>query len=154
MRTNRRKNEKGFAMMESVVFMIIFVFLAGYCVDFFTIIHTGILQSTAARTYLFETLEHRSYIDMLRQSDELPESQYDHHLRFASKHYRFHATADEDQSSSDNDGAKASGRTIGSADDVSRQFGQPGDLQSQENQTKVVQIRTGYGICLDSGCPQ
>ena len=147
----RRKNEKGFAMMETVVFMMGFVILAAYCIDFFSIVHTGILNSTAARTYLFETLQHRTNIAWFRQADEDTVPRFN----FSKAHFRFHGTSDEDQPEDSNDGAHASGRRLTQATDESNMndgsFFSSG-VDSQKNQTSTIQIKTGYGICLDAQC--
>jgi hypothetical protein len=147
-----KKSERGFAMMESLAFMMAFVILTAYCIDLFTIVHTGILGSTASRTYLFETLQHRSNISFLRQSDESgwdPKSLNN----YTSLHQRFHAVSDEDQSIDDNSGSHAAGRTLTQVSDPLRQM-QSQSLDAQQNQTSTIWIKTGYGICLDSACPQ
>src|SRR5579872_2540844 len=89
-----KNSEKGFAMLESVVFMMAFVILAVYSIDLFSAIHTGILHSTAARTYLFETLQHRTNINWLRQAQDTVS---DPIYNFTSMHQRFHSVSDEDQ---------------------------------------------------------
>src|SRR4051794_14035850 len=85
-------NKKGFALMEAMVFLVAFVVLIVYVIDFFTVIHTGIVHSIAARTYLFETLQHRNDLALLRQgpaSDLTTKNPLN--PSFAGDHYRFHA---------------------------------------------------------------
>ena len=55
---------------EGLVFMMAFVVLAIYVFDSFAAIHTGIVNSIGARTYLFETLEHRANIRFTRYINE------------------------------------------------------------------------------------
>ncbi len=152
MKREKKNSESGFALMESVVFMMAFVVLAAYCIDFFTVIHTGIVNSTAARTYLFETLQHRTNISWMRQADEAgkPDTPND----FTKEHFRFHATADEDQPDTDDNGTHAAGRllTLAGRSGEAPSMNNP-TLDSQSNKTTNINIKTGYGICLDSGCP-
>ena len=133
--------------MESLVFMMAFVILAAYCIDFFSIVHTGIVNSSAARTYLFETLQHRTNIVWFRQGFEGSDSAYN----FQSEHARFHGVSDEDQPPTDDNGAHTPGRKLTQAEEQNN-MSDP-TLDSQKNQTSTVQIRTGYGICLDAQCP-
>jgi len=149
MKKQKKNKESGFALMESIVFMMAFVVLAAYAIDFFTVIHSGILGSTAARTYLFETLQHRTNVRWLRQADE---GAGDSHVDFQGRHFRFHATADEDQPDTDNNGTHASGRTLTLANDDGTSMANP-QLDSQANKTAKINIKTGYGICIDSACP-
>ena len=151
MKRVEKNSESGFALMESVVFMMAFVILAAYCIDFFSIIHTGIVNSTAARTYLFETLQHRTTISWMRQADDGGNDQKNN---FTNRHFRFHATADEDQPDKDDQGTHASGRvlTLAARSGTKPSMSNP-KLDSQNNQTTTINIKTGYGICLDSNCP-
>jgi hypothetical protein len=151
MKRVKKNSESGFAMMESVVFMMAFVVLAAYCIDFFTVIHTGIVNSTASRTYLFETLQHRANIRWLRQADEGVENS---NRDFAQNHLRFHAIADEDQPDSDENGTHAPGRllTLAGRNGQAPSMNNP-TLDAKGNQTTNINIKTGYGICLDSQCP-
>ncbi|CAM5999554.1 unnamed protein product [Sphagnum balticum] len=149
------KSERGIAMVEAMAFMIGFVILTAYSIDFFTIVHTGILNSTASRTYLFETLQHRSDVYRMRQTEEVNKGsggQYNATLDFTNVHQRFHAVTDESQSISDVSNVPAAGRMLSQAQDTTRSMSDS-TLDSQKNQTSTIWIKTGYGICLDSGCP-
>jgi hypothetical protein len=155
MKNHRLKTENGFAILESIVFLMAFVILVAYTIDLFSIVHTGILNSTAARTYLFETLQHRSNITTQRQENSITAGnpQYDKSLDFTSQHFRFHGVNDEAQDRGDTQGAKTPGRTITQAQQTGHNMSDP-TLDSQKNQTNIVYLKNGYGICLDSGCPQ
>jgi hypothetical protein len=155
MKRLNKKNEKGFAILESVVFMMAFVILAAYSIDLFSIVHTGIVDSTAARTYLFETLQHRSNINMLRQGNEFNpnNSGYDRTLDYTTMHFRFNVVHSEAQDSNDSVGAKIVGRTITQAESTGHNVSDP-KLDSQSNKTNIVYLKNGYGICLDSVCPE
>lgn len=59
-------SEKGLATLETVPLLFVFVVMVVYGVGAFGIIHTGILNSIAARTYAFETFRHRSTLVYFR----------------------------------------------------------------------------------------
>ena len=58
--TQHLQNEKGMAALEIIPIVIIVVLLLSFSFGFFGVIHTGILNSMAARNYAFETFNHRS----------------------------------------------------------------------------------------------
>ncbi len=62
----RELNESGMAILETLPLLIIFVVLIGYMLGCFGVIHTGILNSVAARTYAWETFRHRTDLGYLR----------------------------------------------------------------------------------------
>ncbi len=62
------KSEKGLATVETVPLLLIFVILLAYAFGSFGIIHTGILNSIAARTYAFETFRNRSSLVYFRDA--------------------------------------------------------------------------------------
>lgn len=142
------KSEKGFAVLEAVAFLFAFVMLTVYVIDFFTAIHTGILNSIEARTYLFEILEHRADIGILRP--EVPETDY-----IANDvHVRFHAVNDEDQDSSDDTFVPPAARKltmVGPDDEVQGKVNSP-RLDDGANKASIIYIKTGYGICIDANC--
>jgi len=145
-----KKSEEGFALLEAVAFLIAFVILTAYTIDFFTIVHTGIVNSIAARTYLFETLEHRADITYQRYNKQNVTTEKDTY--YGDSHYRFHAVNDEDQPVEDTSHINASGRRLTQADDNGHQV-QDGVLDKADNQTATVWLKTGYGICVDAYCP-
>ncbi len=142
-------NDNGFAMLESVAFLFVFVVLTVYTIDFFAAIHTGIVNSIAARTYLFETLQHRTNISLLRQGLKDEQSNPD----FSKVHFRFHVVTDEEQGPTSSDSSQPAGRTLTQAStDVQRKMTSI-ILDSKENKTREIYIKTGYGMCLDAYCP-
>lgn len=62
------ENESGLATVETIPLLAIFVILLAYSFGTFGIIHTGILNSIAARTYAFETFRGRSNLVYFRDS--------------------------------------------------------------------------------------
>lgn len=59
-------NQRGMALMEIVPVLVLFAMLLNFSLGFFGIIHTGILNSIAARNYTFETLRNRADLNYLR----------------------------------------------------------------------------------------
>jgi hypothetical protein len=152
MRTQSQwRDERGFALVEAVGFLIAFVILTAYTIDFFTIVHTGVVNSIAARTYLFETFQHRSDLTYLRQENQGQKNQPDTY--FGNSHYRFHAVNDEDQPVDDTSTINASGRMLTQVTDEVPNQVVNGKLDNPNNKTSTVWIKTGYGICVDAYCP-
>lgn len=61
-------DQNGMATLESLPLLVIFTFLMSYGMGLFGAIHTGILQSIAARTYAFETFRNRSHLLIYREN--------------------------------------------------------------------------------------
>jgi hypothetical protein len=152
------KNEKGTASIESVVMMIVFLVLITYGIGVFGVVHTGILNSIAARTYAWETFNHRTNVQLFRDNrpaDELGEVKT--YVRYA---FRVHTISSED---TNDDKYRATERTLAMGRDVdvmsSRNPGIHASLRatvpaSRREQTGVnpVWIKTQYGICIDATC--
>ena len=145
-----QKKEDGFAVIETLMFLMAFIVLTSVTIDFYTAIHTGIVNSIAARTYLFETLQHRSDVAFLRDEDS---TKGDGKVNYRGDHERFHMVADEDQPASDSSRTRAPGRKITAAKDGVSRSVNDGRLDSNNNKTEVIFIKTGYGMCVDSRCP-
>lgn len=142
-KNKKQKNEKGFAILEAIAFLMAFVVLTVYVVDFFTVIHTGIVNSIHSRTYLFATLQHRSNIGWLRQ-ESLQTTPVNHDFR--PIHARFHVIRAENIP---NTNLHPSGRILSAVNDEDR-------VRPESNirdRATTIAIRTGYGICTDSLCP-
>ncbi len=60
------KNEKGMSILEVIPLMILFFLLTSFGVGFFGVVHSGILNSIAARNYAFSTFENRADLTLLR----------------------------------------------------------------------------------------
>ena len=146
-----KPDERGFAIVEAVTFLMVFIIFTLYVIDLFSAIHTGIVNSIAARTYLFETLQHRADIGWLRQEDSTGAKRERHYVL---EHERFHTVTDEDTPPSDKTiRAPARVLTQVNTDDIISKVQNSG-LDSNKNQTTSIRIKSGYGICLDAQCPQ
>lgn len=140
--------------MELIPIMIIIVLLFNFSMGFFGAIHTGILNSMAARNYAFETFRHRSNLAYLREGA----SDY-----YARKGMRFHATT-SDNKNGNNLVFIATGRPIdflaslesrGSKDLHNNQIYNivDGKRYTEGNGgVTPIWVRPQYGICLDSKC--
>lgn len=67
-RRRLRNDERGLATVETLPLLLVFVILLAYSFGSFGIIHTGILNSIAARTYAFETMRNRSNVTYFRDN--------------------------------------------------------------------------------------
>ena len=59
-------NQKGLSTIEIVPILAVFILIINYSLGFFGVIHSGILNSIAARNYTFETFRNRSNLNYLR----------------------------------------------------------------------------------------
>ena len=62
------QDEKGLATVETIPLLVLFLVLLAYSFGSFGIIHTGILNSIAARTYAFETFRGRANVTYFRDN--------------------------------------------------------------------------------------
>jgi len=138
MTKQKQKSEDGFMIIEAMLLLIAFIVFSTYLFNFFTAIHTGIVNQTHARSYLFETFQHR--VDLhLKRAEADPKND------LSRLGYRFHGVI--------NDQVNTSG---GEADFIASdvELGRVGadDIQDRTKETKFIQLKTGYGYCLTKGC--
>ena len=62
------KNQKGVAVVEMLFMLWIFIILYGLTFGFWTAIHSGILNSIAARHYAFSVLNNRTHFEYHRDN--------------------------------------------------------------------------------------
>lgn len=62
----RLPNEKGLATIELIPVLLLFALMFNFSLGFFGVIHSGILNSIAARNYAFETFRNRANLNYLR----------------------------------------------------------------------------------------
>lgn len=153
----RTKDNKGFAVIESVVLLFIFLILFWYSLGFFGVIHTGILQSIAARNYAFETFRHRSHLWFFRSNSKSV-------MRYHRFDNRVHGTNSEIVVGGNNKLQFATERRVamfkGDIEPTGRtptEHNQAmGQVQEGQRNTSVsldpVWIKVQYGICLTQEC--
>lgn len=156
---NKRKsfaqNEKGMAIMELIPIMIIIVLLLNYSLGFFGAIHTGILNSMAARNYTFQTFNHRANLMYFRDTVNSTSA------HFAGTGLRWHATV-SDKAMGREDAFFATGRPIdflgkaenqGSGDLHNNKVYDVSDSGRYEKEgVNPIWVRPQYGICFSSKC--
>ena len=150
------QNERGSATLEAVALFFIFIVMMAYTVGSFGIVHTGILNSIAARNYAFETFRNRTNLQYFRDTvTDSPE----HYL---GSGLRVHGIGDEQggalwyvttrhMASAFN--ADASGEQImGTNTAAHTALSQPAQGNFEDRTINPVWIKTVYGICLNSTC--
>jgi hypothetical protein len=153
-----RARQKGLATVEAIPLLVIFVMLTGYAMGIFGAIHTGILQSIAARTYAFETFRNRTNLQIFRENTAPDQSNlYAYH----AKGLRLHAINAEDAPSGTL-GFFVSRRplSVGYKPEPVPEANQSDHLDKifeiqPRNQSVGVDrlwVMITYGICLDAGC--
>ena len=160
-------NESGLATVETIPLLMIFIILLAYAFGSFGIIHTGILNSIAARTYAFETFRGRTNVVYFRDFARPGQG-------YAAAHYarrgnRIHGIRQEIRP-----GDPAPGRVSFYSTERPLRIGFggiPGDqsrttaaihnqrvfsdvLEQRQTQVGVspVWVMTQYGICLTAAC--
>ena len=150
-------SEKGMATIETVALLVIFVMLIGYTFGAFGIIHTGILNSIAARTYAFETMRNRSNVTYFR---DIPGGDNHHFARIGA---RIHTIKSESDTTSPNFPATERAMQMGlggtaslGRDDATIHMQKIPNLVPGRRNTQVevnpVWIMTQYGICINAKC--
>lgn len=154
-------DDKGMATLEMIPILVIFVLLLNFSFGFFGVVHTGILNSIAARNYTFETLRNRaSVIYFTPYSNE-------YSLNFKEPGFRAHGVIAEDTSNkeefvattrlidfftfakgraAEEEAAKNSGLHVNKIQELD---------ESGRNDTigaNPVWIKTVYGMCLNETC--
>ncbi len=152
------KNNRGMAMIEALPLIVIFVVLIAFSLGFFSVVHTGILNSIGSRTYAFETFRNRADLTYFRDSGS------DKFYHFAQMGNRFHTIEDESYTGSSDGEIHATTREIkfGSTFGIKAEANQ---LDHNENiynlqrrnreggvEVSPAWIMVGYGICIDSRC--
>ena len=165
--TQHLQNEKGMAALEIIPVVLIVVLLLSFSFGFFGVIHTGILNSMAARNYAFETFNHRSDLRYRRStvgpSSDISKIEKDYYYKDG---FRIHAIV-SDRRPKGQDTAIATSREIafgweiGKPDTIDNPgFHNKAVLEIKDDGTRYtttagsnpVWIQTSYGICLTQKC--
>ncbi len=159
----KRKNQKGMAIMEMIPILIVIMLLANFSIGFFGVIHTGILNSIAARNYAFETFRHRANLTYFATNSQENASKDN---AYNLDQQRMHVTLSEKAISAGGNATLATLRLIDFMNFSTRQADEVGSKDDHNN--KVLQvvdgkryeeagvnpvwIKTAYGICLNTTC--
>lgn len=156
-----RQRQKGLATVEAIPLLVIFVMLVAYSMGLFGAVHTGILQSIAARTYAFETFRNRTNLQIFRENTNSSASNL---FSYAKKGMRYHSVGAEDAPPA---GASDAFYVARRPLSVGYPSQDPGASQ-QDHMERIFTIQPrnqavavgpiwvmiGYGICLNAGCGQ
>jgi hypothetical protein len=153
-------NQKGIAMFEAVVLMIVFAVIVTYSIGFFGAIHTGIKNSIASRNLAFETFRNRSNLSYRRDvvSGAASAGPQDHYKNVG---FRYHQTTQEFTPSSGGGRSAttpmwATDRKIAfvraQEDNRSGQINSNIPPQIETQEADPIYIKTLYGICLNEKC--
>ena len=150
-------NQRGFAMIETVPLLVIFVVLMGFGLGFFGVVHTAILHSMAARAYSFETFRQRANLYYYREdgSGETPGKS----INFGKKGWRYHAVQHE---TDPRDKFVATARPISFSRTAASAKAGSTDIhnkaifaimpRNEKTAVNPVWVMVGYGICLNAQC--
>lgn len=84
-------NQKGMATIEMIPILILFVVLVNFTLGFFGVIHSGILNSIAARNYAFESFRNRANLNYLRDENMGANNPF-----YSLEGFRYHSIVAED----------------------------------------------------------
>jgi hypothetical protein len=158
------KNEKGLAVFELVPILVIFVLLINFVLGFFGVIHSGILNSIAARNYAFETFRNRANLGYFRDIPMPGELTWSFNESYG---FRYHGIISESASGTVweatkrpikfSDNAETSVDTVEiHTQKINRIVAEERVSETTPEVTKEdftrVWVRNVYGICLNSKC--
>ncbi len=158
------KNEKGIATVETIPLLLVFVILLAYSFGSFGIIHTGILNSIASRTYAFETIRNRANTTYFR--DNLvgatpPDGAREHYKTIGN---RIHGIKQEGDNSFSSFRSTERPLRVGFGGIPADKSRQSASIHNQtvftgiqeKVQTQIgvspVWVMTQYGLCIDAKC--
>jgi hypothetical protein len=166
-------NQKGIATIEMIPILLLFIVLVNFTLGFFGVVHSGILNSIAARNYAFETFRNRPNLNYLRDEPSGPNPVF-----YSISGYRYHSITGEGPNpntlwlstarpikfSEVTQGVDSQNNTTDhnitirkmnsgtEADATSQYF--PGATRATGGEVGVdpVWVMTTYGICLNANC--
>lgn len=158
-------NERGLATIETIPLLVVFIILLAYSFGSFGVIHTGILNSIAARTYAFETFRGRTNVTYFRDMVGGSPAEVLHFGRHGNRIHGIKHEVRPGDSSSDA-GFYATERPLrigigGIPGDPSRNTAAIHNERvftdvKEQIQTQVgvspVWVMTQYGLCLNAAC--
>lgn len=170
------RNQKGISTIEMIPVLLLFALLFNFSLGFFGVIHSGILNSIAARNYAFETFRNRQNLTYLR---DIPRSgssldSSEQNARYTKDNFRFHGIISEGHGSNKEDwivtarvlkftDLKNGTETTTTASDHNlvrsvADNGKASDVftgrapDDGKNGISPVWLKTLYGMCLNSTC--
>ncbi|UOF00300.1 hypothetical protein [Bdellovibrio reynosensis] len=156
-RKSHISNEKGMAVFEMIPIIVVIVLFLNFSLGFFGAIHTGILNSIAARNYAFETFRNRTSLVYFSNLDS-SQTRYE----YSKSQMRVHGITAEKET-----GQKwvATSRLIdrfsfdkraadieGNSKNVHSGIRNMSDGRNTTVGVNPIWIKTTYGLCLTSTC--
>ncbi|UYL10444.1 hypothetical protein B9G69_007605 [Bdellovibrio sp. SKB1291214] len=156
-------NEDGTAMIEVLPVIFVIITFLTFSLGFFGAIHSGILNSIAARNYAFETFRHRSNLVYFRSNGDVSTAQ----LAYNEMGLRIHGVNSEDSPKSGDPKWYSSTRPINIMILASQKEVDQSGSKSEHNQqvpfikdeernervgVNPIWIKSQYGICLNAAC--
>ena len=135
------KSQKGVAVVEMLPLLAVFILLFGLTFGFWTAIHSGILQSIAARHYAFEVINNRTHFVYHRDNNE-PTSAKQYYRKNG---HRFFAVVEKQTSI-----LKLQPREKELSLFNNNPMGIP--KARQADKVNPIWLKMGYGICIDFEC--
>jgi hypothetical protein len=149
-------------MLEIVPVLAIFILVINFSLGFFGLIHSGILNTIAARNYAFETFRNRADLNYIRDTGS------DISFVYSTSEMRFHTIRNETTAGVDELKFYATRRPIKFSD--IHEVSDLRDSPQQHEQDKAIAegkrasesgidegvnpawVRSAYGICLVANC--
>jgi hypothetical protein len=164
------RSNRGNSMIEIIPVLAIFILLVNFSLGFFGVIHSGILNSIAARNYAFETFRNRASLRYLRDTED---SQAD--FTYTRSQSRFHVVSNERKPEGNSDidfvatrrsiqfNLLAMSEDIIPEEKLGTQTDHLGKVKTIAEGARAsdvgvdegvdpVWIRSSYGICLTAAC--
>ena len=152
------RNEKGMAALEMIPIIVVVVLFLNFSLGFFGAVHTGILNSIAARNYTFETFRHRSNLTYFRN---IIGSETD--VEYSLLGMRVHGTVEGTSgsrewiaSSRSIDFFEFNPRAAEAGGGVAEHNNTSWDVETGKRFEKTgvnpIWVKTQYGICLNATC--
>jgi len=166
MKTQQMSNyQKGISTLELIPVLLVFVLIFNFSLGFFGVIHSGILNSIAARNYAFETFRNRSNLNRFREDQDQNAS-----ITYNTDGFRYHTVMVEGAPNNGgepewyvtNRSIKFTDQSQGIGDSTDpqdhsrvqniRDPGKAKDVYDENGGIGSVWIKTVYGICLNHRC--
>lgn len=138
------KSRKGLAYVEMLPLLVLFVVLFGLSFGLWTSIHRATLKSIAARHYSFEVLNNRTHYIYHRDT----QSAVDYKNYYEKNGKRFFANVD--YQTADNPSLYYEEGELSLFNEGVTQINSAPD-PGNSSFANPIKIKTGYGICIDTG---
>ncbi len=161
MDAKRRKQQSGWASVEAAALLIIFGVMLGYTFGAFGIVHTGIVNSIAARTYAFETFDNRSDLRYFRSNRfDANGDTSEHYQNIGFRVHGILSGIDADNPGDPEFIPTERWLTLKQEEDVEEGRNERNHARLEQDppsgqerlQANPVWIKTTYGICIDFAC--